>query len=110
ATRQAVLSRPALTATLARHPGPVAERIAAFTERGFRVDEARGTAGMILHDPLAVAVALDPGLVQWEAVRIVVGGEGETRRAAGAPNCRIARRVDVGRFLPSFLERLCPAS
>lgn len=110
ATRQAVLPRAALEEALARRPGPVADRVARFTARGFRVDTARGEPGMILHDPLAVAAALDPALVTWEAVRLQIGAAGETRRAAGAPNCRVARRVDAGRFLPLFLDRLCPAS
>ena len=110
ATRQAVVVRADLARTLARRPGPLATRIAAFTERGFRVDAERGTAGMILHDPLAVAVAIDPTLVQWESTRLTVGADGTTRRAAGPPNCRVARVVDVPRFLAAFLDRLCPAS
>jgi inosine-uridine nucleoside N-ribohydrolase len=65
---------------------------------------------MVLHDPLAVAVALDPTLVDWESAHIEVGRDGETRRGAGAPNCRVARTVDVPRFLAMFLDRLCPAS
>ena len=110
ATRQAVLTRDALQTALARRPGALAGRIAAFTERGFRVDTAGGAPGMVLHDPLAVGVAIDPSLVEWEPVRLEVGEDGETRRAAGAPNCRIARRVDSARFLAMLLERLCPAS
>lgn len=106
ATRQAVLERQALEAALAAAPGPVAARILAFTRRAFRID---GDA-MYLHDPLAVAVALDPTLVEWEAVRLEVGGDGATRRVPGPPNCRVARRVDNQRFLPLLLERLCPAS
>ena len=67
-------------------------------------------APMPLHDPLAVAAALDPTLVTWEAVRLTVESGGQTRRVAGAPNCRFACGVDVPRFLRVFLERLCPAS
>lgn len=110
ATRQAVLSRADLEAALAARPGPLAARIAAFSRPGFRVDLAAGGRGMILHDPLAVAAALDPTLVQWEPVRLEVGPDGETRRAPGPPNCRFARVVDTPRFLGVFLERLCPAS
>jgi len=106
ATRQAVLERQALESALARAPGPAADRILAFTRRAFRID---GDA-MHLHDPLAVAVALDPTLVEWEALRLEIGGDGTTRRAAGPPNCRVARRVDRARFVPLVLERLCPAS
>lgn len=110
ATRQAILLRGELMAALARTPGAVATRVAAFTERGFRVDREGGTRGMILHDPLAVGVAVDPTVVTWEPVRLAVGPEGETRRAGGVPNCRVARVVDRERFLAVLLERLCPAS
>jgi purine nucleosidase/pyrimidine-specific ribonucleoside hydrolase len=110
ATRQAVLSRAALEQALQRRPGPVATRVAAFTRRGFTVDRACGTAGMVLHDPLAVAAALDPGLVGWEETRLQIEGDGATRRAAGPVNCRFARTVDAASFLAAFLDRLCPAS
>ena len=110
ATRQALLARADLEAALARCPGPFATRCAAFTRRGFRVDEARGAAGMVLHDPLAVAVALDPALVTWAEARIVVSDDGTTRRAPGAPNCRVAGVVDAPRVVANLLARLCPAS
>lgn len=110
ATRQAMLLRGELMAALATTPGPVATRIAAFTERGFRVDREGGARGMILHDPLAVGVAVDPTLVTWEQARLTVGPEGETRRAGGGTNCRVARVVHRERFLSAFLARLCPAS
>lgn len=110
ATRQAVLSRRALEAALQGRAGPLAARIAAFTERGFGGDAAQGNAGMVLHDPLAVALALDPGLATWQPARIVVGQDGATRRAAGAPNCRVAAVVDAPRVIARLLERLCPAS
>jgi len=110
ATRQAVLPRAGMRAALARAPGPLASRIQAFSERGFRIDHAGGAQGMMLHDPLALAAALDPTLVEWEPVRLAIGGDGETRRAAGEPNCRVARGVDTDRFLRLFLDRLCPAS
>jgi inosine-uridine nucleoside N-ribohydrolase len=108
ATRQAILARAELLAALARAPGPFADRVAAFTERAFRVDAAAGGAGMVLHDPLAVGVASDPTLAEWEPLRLDVGGGGETRRTPGAPNCRVARRIDRERFLRTFLARLCP--
>jgi purine nucleosidase/pyrimidine-specific ribonucleoside hydrolase len=107
ATRQARLTRAALDAALAGTPGRLADRIAGFTAHAFRSDHERGDAGIALHDPLAVGVAIDPGLVEWERVRITIGPDGETRRASGAPNCRFARVVDAPRFLELFLGRLC---
>src|SRR5437867_2871432 len=82
--------------------------LVAFSERGFRLDHSSGAQGLVLHDPLALALAIDPALAEWEPVRLVVGPDGETLRASGEPNCRIARRVDTDRFLRLFLERLCP--
>ena len=110
ATRQAVLPRAGMRAALGRSPGPLASRIQAFSERGFRIAHAEGEQGMALHDPLAVAVTLDPSLAKWETVRLAVGPDGETLRASGAPNCRVAKAVDTDRFIRLFLDRLCPTS
>jgi purine nucleosidase len=110
APRQAVLTRDALDAALASRPGPLAARVAAFTRHGFLGGDAAGSARMFLHDPLAVAAALDPTLVGWQAARLTIGPDGQTRRAAGPANCRVGFTVDVPRFMRLFLERLCPAS
>lgn len=110
ATRQAVLPRAGMRAALARSPGPLASRIQAFSERAFRIAHGDGSQGMALHDPLAVAVAIDPSLAKWEAMRLAIGPDGETGRASGAPNCRVAKGVESDRFLRLFLDRLCPAT
>src|SRR5262249_33053325 len=104
ATRQTTINRDQLHAALAPRPGPLADRIAACTEQTFRL-----WGYMHLHDPLAVALAVDPSLAQWRPARIVVGESGQTRRAAGAPNCRVAHVIDAERFLALFFDRLCPA-
>ncbi len=104
ATRQATLEQAALEARAGRAPGELAQRVRRFTAPAFRRDGGL----MPLHDPLAVAVAIDETLVEWEPVRLTVGVEGELRRAPGPPTCRIARRVDRERFLTRFLERLWP--
>jgi len=109
ATRQATLERAELEATLTRTPGRLADYIRRFTGYALRMDETHGRRGMDLHDPLAVGVALDPTLVEWEPIRLVIGPNGQTRRAVGEPNARFARVVDAPRFLRLFLERLCPA-
>ena len=78
--------------------------------RGFARRRARH-AGMCLHDPLAVAVALDPTLVDWEAVRLEV--EPRRRNAARGRPAELPRRAARRRRRAScavFLERLCPAS
>lgn len=69
----------------------------------------RGLESIYLHDPLAVAVALDPSLVTTEAVEVHVqlrdGEEGRTRTGAAGP-VRVARGVDAGRFLDRFVNAL----
>ena len=109
ATRQAMLSRAGMRATLARAPGLLASRIQGFSERGFRIAHGDGEQGMALHDPLAVGLAIDPSLGKWDAVRLAIGPEGETLRISGAPNCLVAKGVDSNRFIQWFLDRLCPA-
>ena len=110
ATRQAVLPRAGMRATLARAPGLLASRIQGFSERGFRIAHSDGAQGMALHDPLAVGLAVDPSLAKWEAARLAIGPDGETLRTSGAPNCRVATGVDSDRFIRLFLDRLCPAT
>jgi len=105
ATRQTTINRDRLHAALAGRPGPLASCIAAFTEQTFRL-----WGYMHLHDPLAVGLAVDASLARWQPARIAVGQSGQTRRAAGAPNCRVAQAIDAERFLALFLDRLCPAS
>ena len=106
ATRQALLTPSDLDAALEGKGGPVAARIRRIAEAGMQKDLARGDAGMVMHDPLAVAVAVDPSLVEWEWVRLSIGADGETRRATGPPDCRMARRVNTARFRKLLVERL----
>jgi purine nucleosidase/pyrimidine-specific ribonucleoside hydrolase len=105
ATRQTTINRDQLHAALAGRPGPLAARIEAFTEQSVRL-----WGYMHLHDPLAVGLAVDASLAQWQPARIAVGEGGQTRRAAGAPNCRGAQVIDAERFLAFFFDRLCPAA
>lgn len=66
--------------------------------------------GCGLHDPLAVAVAVDPSLVECLELPMQVDVAGETRgrtigRMTGNP-VRVAVDVDVDKFLSGFLTRL----
>jgi purine nucleosidase/pyrimidine-specific ribonucleoside hydrolase len=122
-TRRAVLAERDLAARLAGADSPLARLVADFTDHGLRFARARRAAGMALHDPLAVGVALDPSLVAFEPLCVEVECEGRlTRglsladrrpgadRGRGAASARVAMDVDAPRFLRLFLERLCPAS
>src|SRR5262245_3919448 len=105
ATRRTPINRDERQGALARRPRPLPACIAACTEQTFLLWRY-----MHLHDPLAVGLAVDASLARWQPVRIAVGESGQTRRAAGAPNCRVAQVIDAERFLALFFDRLCPAS
>lgn len=109
---------------LAAVPGRVGQFLRDATGCAFRFAEAQeGGSWFTLHDPLAVAVALDPTLVTAEplALDVEVAGEltmGMTvadrrprpgRGTAGAvvPTCL---SVDVGRFLDLFRQWVCQGS
>lgn len=120
-TRRVVLTARDLRAALARHPGPKARFIDDFTAHGFDFETRRGDGAMALHDPLAVGVALDPGLVTLEPLHIEVECRGSLTRGMTvadrrphrerpAPTCHAAMNVDGPRFLRLFLDRVCLAS
>lgn len=79
-----------------------------------------GDDGIALHDPLAVAVAIEPSLVESLCLPVAVEtSDGLTRgvtvadrrrRPAGGPTCRVALRVDSERFLDLYEASLCRAS
>ncbi|MEE9240947.1 MAG: nucleoside hydrolase [bacterium] len=87
---------------------------AAFSKR------RRGVDGTTLHDPLAVAVAIDPGLVRSETRQVSVEcGDGPARGMTvvdlradalparpGACGVKVAFDLDEKRFLRFFLSRL----
>jgi inosine-uridine nucleoside N-ribohydrolase len=109
-TQRTLLSRARLHAALEGAPADRARFVSAITRRAFASRDGTGERSLALHDPLAIGVAADPSIVGLEEMCLRVGSEGETRRAAGPPNCRVATRVDAPRFTAWFLEALCRAS
>ncbi len=91
----------------------VADALRFYMEFHSRFD---GFYGAFIHDPLAVAAALDPSLVRTEAlaVDIELGGTlttGETvtdwrRRWGREPNIDVAVEADSTEFLARFVERV----
>jgi inosine-uridine nucleoside N-ribohydrolase len=66
-----------------------------------------GRDAFSLHDPLAVAVAVDPKLIQGEGAAVVVEAEEPVRgrtRIVGPGNVRVALAVDAERALRGFRE------
>ena len=91
----------------------IADALRFYMEFHSRYD---GFYGAFIHDPLAVAAALDPGLVRTEALAVDVelGGtltSGETvtdwRRVWGRPpNLDVAVEADADTFLDRLIERV----
>lgn len=104
-THQAVISRDQWRATPDDAAGAagLARRITGrtFTERNLD--------GFYLHDPVAVAVAMQPGLVEMSSHLVAVDVDGEYRGKTtlrGVGNVRIATSLDVARFEALFAERM----
>ncbi len=91
----------------------VADALRFYMEFHLRYD---GFYGAFIHDPLALAAALDPGLVTAQAVHVDVdtaGGlaDGQTiadwRGLTGkAPNVDVAVAADAPEFLRRFIDRV----
>lgn len=122
-TRQVALPKSELVAALDRSPSPIARFVSDFTLHGFGLASERGDGAIFMHDPLAMAVALDPTFVGFEPLHVEIEYEGRITRGLSLadrrpiprhrrrhPNCRVALSVDAPRFLRFFLDRLCPAS
>ena len=91
----------------------VADALRFYMEFHARYD---GFYGAFIHDPLAVAAALDPGLVETESLYVDVETRGELtdgmtvadrRKLTGKPpNLEVAIRADVPEFLDRLIERV----
>ena len=105
-------ARRSSSAALARRPGPLADRIAAFTAARLPRRRRRGTPAWSCTIRSRWPSRSIRRSSTWEAVRL----DGRPRRARrGArpapPNCRVARTRGRRRASCAlFLERLCPAS
>ncbi|NIS63024.1 MAG: nucleoside hydrolase [Proteobacteria bacterium] len=87
------------------------------------MEQVKGVAGIYLHDPLAVGVAIDPSLVETKPLHVDVEirsgiTQGMTLADLRAirddlkqpTNIHVALGVAVEGFLSLFKERLCPRS
>jgi purine nucleosidase len=119
ATQQVLLRRADLAAALGGGSARVARFIDDFTNHLFLLGDAWGHEGFALHDPLAIGVALDPTLVDFESLYVDVEDEGRITRGASIAdrrsmppgektprNCRVATTVHAARFLALFLARV----
>lgn len=112
-TQQAVLLRSELRRRAQEGDSAVFQFVREFTVLYFDYHQrTENLNGGYLHDPVAVAAAIDPELFTWERGRLEVRGD-ETERgrtvftpAADAP-VQVATALPVERFLKLFLERVC---
>jgi inosine-uridine nucleoside N-ribohydrolase len=122
-THQVILRRDLIERRIAGRQEPVNRFVWAMTRAGLEfAQKAEGVDGLPLHDPLAVAVALDASLVTVSELFVDVETEGlltrgmavadrrPPSRARRTPNCQVAMTVDANRVISQFLERLCPES
>ncbi|HSR12579.1 MAG TPA: nucleoside hydrolase, partial [Thermodesulfobacteriota bacterium] len=70
----------------------------------------KGRGAFYLHDPLAVAAAIDATLVRTEKLPLSIDTEGKfygrVREKPGNPEIAVAFGLDAGRFFELFLSRL----
>ncbi len=105
-THQTVWSRGSWEATRSDGADPAAELAVTVCRQAF---EERDLPGTYLHDPLALAAALDPDLVRCKEAEIAVETDDERRgatRTVGPGTTRVAIDVDAEAFLRRFTERL----
>jgi purine nucleosidase/pyrimidine-specific ribonucleoside hydrolase len=117
-TQQVAFMRRELEYRANRRASPVARAILRLTK--FYMQYHRKTEGFYggyLHDPIAVAAAIEPGIVQTRKAQVVVERRGEwtrgmtiadarKRSARGEPSVEVATKMDRERFLNLFHERV----
>jgi purine nucleosidase len=75
----------------------------------------RRKGGILLHDPLAVGVAIDKSFVTTQPARVTVETEGERQgetvddRESSRPNAEICIDVDADTFVEFFLRSVLQA-
>lgn len=68
--------------------------------------ELWGKETPVLHDPLAVALAIDERLASFEEMALEVDEDGKVRSAAGRPSARVATGVQSEKFFDWLVDRL----
>ncbi len=120
-TRKAMLTRERLEQSLGTRTDRRARFLRTICSQTFSFyRNALGVDALCLHDPLAVAVALDRSLVKTQPMRADVETSGELTRgmvvaerrpwAAATANIEVCTDVDSCRFLDTFSEKVlsCP--
>ncbi|MBI4335405.1 MAG: nucleoside hydrolase [Candidatus Omnitrophica bacterium] len=89
---------------------PLAVFIRHIADYSIRSNKRRGLSGAPMHDPLAVALALDKGLGEYKRLRLDVETRGRRRGGVivkrGKPNTLFCENVDVDKFFKLFIGTL----
>ncbi len=92
-----------------RTTSAISQLVWSFTE--FHLND-RGADGIMMHDPLAVGVVVDPTFVETQCLHVGVETKGEKTRGETVarreltPNAKVCVEVDSERFLNFFVERV----
>jgi purine nucleosidase len=121
-TRKTLLMESDLAALARRCAGlPRAPALLRFLEDSARyyfdlMERRYGARRLVMHDPLAIAAAIDPTLIVTEAVAVDVEISGELTSGMTvadwrgvwkrAPNAEVATEVDAPRFIAAFLDAM----
>jgi len=120
-TRKVRLSREQVS-RIGEDPDPVCRFVSHATQRALDFTwEREGIPSISLHDPLAVAVAIEPDLVELVPLHVDVETKGEItcgmtvgdrrpihNRFKAPENAFVAMEVDASRALKLIGERICP--
>jgi len=64
-----------------------------------------------LHDPMAVALLINPGLCQSKPLHVEIDAQGMTRSIEGKPpNATVALDTDPAKFIEFYMSRAAPSS
>ena len=121
-TRKTLLFESDLAALAKRCAGlPRAPALLRFLEDSSRyyfdlMEKRYGARRLVMHDPLAIAAAIDPTLIATEAVAVDVEISGELTSGMTvadwrgvwkrSPNTQVATEVDAPRFIAAFLDAM----
>src|SRR5271156_689449 len=121
-TRKTLLVEADLAALARRCDGlPRAPALSRFLEDSARyyfelMEKRYGARHFVMHDPLAIAAAIDPTLIVTEAIAVDVEISGELTAGMTvadwrgvwkhSPNAQVATEVDAPRFIAAFLDAM----
>lgn len=120
-TTQVGLNRAGLARLLGGSSDPITRFVGDAMEKGFDYAEAmEGHGDFYLHDPVAVAIMIDPGMATMESLHVDIEAAGTVARGLtvadrrvlqteykSPPNAQVAMGINPERAIKLFQDRLC---